>query len=353
MVSKEFWQKRPVFLTGHTGFKGSWLGLWLGRLGALVYGYALDPTTDPSLYVAAGVKQDLKADTRADLRDLSKLRSAVQAAQPEIVFHLAAQPLVRESYLDPVGTFATNVMGTAHLLDCLRGITSVKAVVVITTDKVYHNEEWAYPYRESDRLGGHDPYSASKAAAEVVTASYRSSFLGAQGVRVATARAGNVIGGGDWSNNRLVPDCLRAFADGRPVQLRFPQAVRPWQHVLEPLSGYMLLAQRLFSDEGFESGWNFGPAGDQGHAEVGQVAQRLAQLWGEGAMVGLASHDHAPHEAGLLRLDVNKAAAELGWRPRWSLEQALAATVSWQKGFESGTEARALCMEQIEQFQHS
>ena len=351
-MNEHFWRQKRVFLTGHTGFKGSWLALWLGSLGARLYGYALNPSTDPSLYVSAEINQDLETDTRADLSDLSRLRTCVQAAQPEIVFHLAAQPLVRESYLDPINTFATNVLGTAHLLDSLRGITSLKAVVVITTDKVYHNEEWAYPYRESDRLGGHDPYSASKAAAEIVTASYRSSFLSAQGVRVATARAGNVIGGGDWSVDRLVPDCLRAFAAGQAVQLRFPQAVRPWQHVLEPLSGYLLLAERLFSSDGFESGWNFGPSGDEGHAQVGQVAQVLGQLWG-GGVVKLDARSQHPHEAGLLRLDVSKAAAQLAWKPRWNLQQALAATVSWQKSFLGGTEARSLCLEQIKQFQRS
>ncbi len=351
-MNADFWDRRRVFLTGHTGFKGSWLALWLGRMGALVHGYALDPSTDPSLYACAAVAQDLEADTRGDLADLPRLRAAARAAQPEVVFHLAAQPLVRESYRDPLGTFATNVLGTAHLLDSLRGLEGLKAVVVITTDKVYHNEEWSYPYRETDRLGGHDPYSASKAAAEIVTASYRSSFLSAQGVRVATARAGNVLGGGDWTVDRLVPDCLRAFAAGRAVQLRFPQSVRPWQHVLEPLSGYLLLAERLFAGEGFECGWNFGPSGDEGHAQVGQVARRLGQLWGHG-VVELGDDSRQPHEAGLLRLDVSKAAALLGWRPRWNLEQALAATVAWQKSFLGGAEARELCLEQIAQFQSS
>lgn len=342
-MDKSFWEGKRVFLTGHTGFKGSWMSLWLQTLGAQVHGYALDPLTRPSLYEALGLQ--LSADVRADLGDLSVLRESVRAADPEIVFHLAAQPLVRESYKDPVGTFATNVLGTAHLLDSLRGLKSLSTVVVITTDKVYHNEEWAYPYRESDRLGGKDPYSASKAAAEIVTTSYRDSFLAEQGVRVVSARAGNVIGGGDWSADRLVPDCLRAYAAGEPVELRYPQAVRPWQHVLEPLSGYLLLAQ----SQGFEGGWNFGPNGDEGHAEVGRVAQDLARLWGEGARAVLSTAKH-PHEAGLLRLDISKAQADLGWQPRWSLEQALAATVDWQKGFLAGRSARELCLAQIEAF---
>ena len=342
MVNEAFWRGRRVFVTGHTGFKGSWLSLWLSHLGAEVHGYALDPITSPSLYQALDLR--LTGDTRADLSDLKALRQAVQVADPEIVLHLAAQPLVRESYKDPVGTFATNVLGTAHLLESLRGQSSLQAVVVITTDKVYHNEEWPYPYRESDRLGGKDPYSASKAAAEIVTASYRDSFLQEQGVKVVSARAGNVIGGGDWSADRLVPDCLRAFAKGQPVELRYPRAVRPWQHVLEPLSGYLLLAQRML-----EGGWNFGPRGDEGHAEVGEVAQTLARLWGDGARVELSQQKH-PKEAGLLRLDISKAQAELEWQPRWSLEQALAATVDWQKGFLSGRSARELCLEQLQAF---
>lgn len=346
-MDKGFWKGRRVFLTGHTGFKGSWLSLWLHQLGAQVHGYALDPLTEPSLWQALGLK--LESETRADLSDLARLRAAAGAAQPEIVFHLAAQPLVRESYKDPVGTFATNVLGTVHLLESLRGLSSLRAVVVVTTDKVYHNEEWPYPYREGDRLGGKDPYSASKAAAEIVTASYRDSFLKEQGVRMASARAGNVIGGGDWSADRLVPDCLRAFAEERAVELRYPQAVRPWQHVLEPLSGYLRLGQGLLAGESLECGWNFGPKGDEGHAEVGEVAQRLGRLWGESARVQLSQEKH-PKEAGLLRLDISKAQAELGWQPRWSLDQALAATVSWQQGFLAGRSARELCLEQLESF---
>ena len=347
-MDDNFWRGRRVFVTGHTGFKGSWLSLWLSHLGAQVHGYALDPITSPSLYQALDLQ--LAGDTRADLSDLKALRQAVQRADPEIVLHLAAQPLVRESYKDPLGTFATNVLGTAHLLESLRGLGSLQAVVVITTDKVYHNEEWPYPYRESDRLGGKDPYSASKAAAEIVTASYRASFLKEQGVKVASARAGNVIGGGDWSADRLVPDCLRAFERSQPVELRYPGAVRPWQHVLEPLSGYLLLAEKLLVGEGLECGWNFGPKGDEGHAEVGEVAQILSQLWGAGARVELSSLENHPKEAGLLRLDISQAQARLDWRPRWSLREALELTVSWQKGFLAGQPAQRLCLEQIERF---
>ena len=340
----DFWGGKSVFLTGHTGFKGSWLLLWLHQLGARVSGYSLNPATQPALFEQARLSELLHRDHRSDLANLEALRRALRDSQAEIVFHLAAQPLVRESYVDPVGTFATNVLGTAHLLEAVRGLDTVRAVVVITTDKVYHNQEWVYPYRETDALGGHDPYSASKAAAELITASYRSSFLQAQGVRVASARAGNVIGGGDWSADRLVPDCLRAFAAGDPVRLRFPQAVRPWQHVLEPLAGYLCLAERLWAGPGFESAWNFGP---EEHATVGEVAQRLGALWGEGARVELEGDVSRPHEAGLLRLDVSRARAELGWRPRWSLEQALQATVDWQRHYLSGGDVRSFSLDQI------
>lgn len=344
------WHERPVFLTGHTGFKGSWLALWLAGLGARVHGYALDPLPGPNLFEAAGVARQLARDTRADLADLAALREALQAARPQVVFHLAAQALVRPGYADPLGTLGTNVMGTAHVLEAVRGVDSVRAVVVVTTDKVYANREWVHPYREGDALGGHDPYSASKAAAEIVAASYCASFFGPGGhaAQVVTARAGNVIGGGDWAADRLVPDCLQAFAAGRPVALRYPGGVRPWQHVLEPLSGYLMLAERLLqADAGaLPTAWNFGPEAG-GDATVLHVAQALARLWGDGASVQVAGAAGQPHEAGLLRLDVTQARALLGWRPRWPLARALAATVDWQRAWARGEDMGRVCAAQI------
>jgi CDP-glucose 4,6-dehydratase len=346
-----FYSGKRILVTGHTGFKGGWLSLWLHRLGAAVHGYALDPPTEPNLFAAACVGKVLASDTRADLADLERLKSVLNASQPDIVFHLAAQPIVRESYRDPLGTLAANVMGTAHVLEAARAVGSIRALVVITTDKVYENREWVYPYREVDPLGGYDPYSASKAAAEIVTASYRASFFtGNTGhpARVATVRAGNVIGGGDWAADRLVPDCLRAFANHEPVHLRFPHAVRPWQHVLEPLGGYLQLAARLCAPEGagFAKGWNFGPD-TSGDATVGEIALTLARLWGEDAQVELAPSAKNPHEAGLLTLDSTLARTQLDWKPRWSLEQALDRTTAWHRAWISGADMAAVSLGQI------
>jgi CDP-glucose 4,6-dehydratase len=346
MLNADLWRGMPVFLTGHTGFKGSWLALWLKEWGAQVHGYALDPATTPSLYEQAAVAGTMASDTRGDLADLAAMQAALLRAQPTVVFHLAAQALVRPSYANPLATFATNVMGTAHVLEAVRQVSSVKAVVVVTTDKVYDNREWVYPYRESDALGGHDPYSASKGAAEIVTASYRASFFpgaGGHAARIATARAGNVIGGGDWAPERLVPDCLAAFAEGRPVQLRYPGAVRPWQHVLEPLSGYLQLAQTLLESSGARAakGFNFGPDAS-GDATVATVAQEMARLWGSNARVEMPDGTQHPHEAGQLRLDITQARAELGWRPRWALSDALRATVEWHQAWRRGEDVAAL-----------
>jgi CDP-glucose 4,6-dehydratase len=349
------WSGRSVFVTGHTGFKGGWLTVWLQSLGARVHGFALDPPTTPNLFEEARIASLLASDTRADLADRSCLKAAMMDASPEVVFHLAAQPLVREGYRDPLATLTTNVLGTAHVLDAAREIDGVRSIVLITTDKVYENRERGEPYRETDPLGGHDPYSASKAAAEIVAASYRSSFFsGEQGHpgRVATARAGNVIGGADWASERLIPDCLRAFDSGQPVRLRYPHAVRPWQHVLEPLSGYLLLAERLGADDGqrFAMGWNFGP-GASGEATVAQVAELAARLWDDGATVEHAGGTNEPHEAGLLKLDTTRARTELNWGPRWSLADALENTIRWHRAWRSGTDMLEVCRVQIKAYE--
>ena len=339
---------RPVLLTGHTGFKGSWLALWLAGLGARVHGYALEPPTQPNVFEVARVGELLASDTRADLADLDSLSGTVDRIQPEVVFHLAAQPLVKEGYRDPLATLATNVMGTANLLQAIRGVDSVRAVIAVATDKVYENREAGHAFAEHEPLGGHDPYSASKAAAEIVVASFRSSFFGdgRHPALIGSARAGNVIGGGDWAADRLVPDCLRAFAAGQPVRLRRPDAVRPWQHVLVPLSGYLALAARLLGEDGerFAQAWNFGPdAGDD--ASVGEIAHRVATLWG-GAEVEDAP-DPDWHEVGLLRLDSTLARSVLGWAPRWSLQEALDHTVAWHRAWLRGDDMQTVSRQQI------
>jgi len=337
------WRGRKVLLTGHTGFKGSWLSLALASASAEVHGFSLSVPTRPALYEMARVRELLTSSVMADIRDFAAVQAAVQAAQPEVIFHLAAQPLVRESYRTPLETMATNVMGTAHLLEAARQVSSVKAVVVVTTDKCYQNQEWQWPYRERDALGGHDPYSASKACAELVSACWRQSF---DGPLIATARAGNVIGGGDWAADRLVPDILSALADGRPVVIRRPHAVRPWQHVLEPLSGYLQLAEALLDGKGAEA-WNFGPV-DEDSVAVAELAGSLCRLWGDGTLS--VQDDGGPHEAGLLRLDSSKARQALGWRPRWRLEAALAATSDWHRAWLSGADMQRLTIQQISSY---
>lgn len=343
MVSPSAWRGRRVFVTGHTGFKGGWLALWLQRLGAQVSGYALAPEPG-GFYELARVKPTLHAEWMADVRDREALLEAVIQAQPEVVFHLAAQPLVRASYADPTGTFATNVMGTAHLLDAVRQCSSVRATVVVTTDKCYR--DLGPPCRETDALGGHDPYSASKAGAEIVAASYAASY----GLPLATARAGNVIGGGDISTDRLVPDLLRAIAAGAPVHLRHPEAVRPWQHVVEPLAGYLALAERLMDEPArFGGAWNFGPSDGHGHP-VRAVAERLlAHARADGAALPELSFGDGSgvHEAGVLLLDCAKAAAQLGWRGRLPLDEALRLTWQWHRAARTGQDLQALTLQQI------
>jgi CDP-glucose 4,6-dehydratase len=346
----EFFKGKKVFLTGHTGFKGAWLSIWLHALGARVTGFALEPPTDPSLFALARV-DELVHSVIADVRDLDRLKKEMAEAAPEIVIHMAAQPLVRESYKSPVETYATNVMGTVHLMESVRNCPSVKAVVNVTTDKVYENREWAWGYRENEKLGGYDPYSNSKGCAELVTSSFRSSYFNParyneHGIAIATARAGNVIGGGDWAEDRLIPDCIRALLAGDPVHIRNPNSIRPWQHVLEPLGGYLLLAQRLYHGGGrYADGWNFGPA-DEDAREVGWIVQRMCSQWQGDASYVIDAGDH-PHEANYLKLDCSKAKGELGWKPRWSLETAIEKIIDWTLAFQKGDDMRGVCLSQI------
>lgn len=352
VVTPEFWRGRRVFVTGHTGFKGSWLCLLLAQLGARVSGFALAPDTTPSLYEQAGIGGGVDS-VIGDIRDAAALRSAMQRAQPEVVLHLAAQALVRPSYDDPVGTYATNVMGTVHLLESVRATPSVRSTVVVTTDKCYENNDSGTPFREQDPLGGHDPYSSSKACAELLCAAWRQSFLAAphaaRVVGLATARAGNVIGGGDWAVDRLVPDLLAAIAAGRVPTLRNPHATRPWQHVLEPLAGYLMLAERLHEDpKRWAGAWNFGPA-EQDICDVRRVATRLSHLMGRPLAWGSACGPQ-PHEAQRLALDSGKAHRELGWAPRWGLDEALAAIAEWQLAGAEGLSARDITLRQIARY---
>jgi CDP-glucose 4,6-dehydratase len=355
MNDASFWLGRRVFVTGHTGFKGSWLCLWLQRLGAQVTGFALDAPTHPSLFEEAGVAHGMQ-HVSGDVRDLAALRDAMSAAQPAVVFHLAAQSLVRPSYADPVETYATNVMGTVHVLEAVRQIGSVRAVVNVTSDKCYENLETTHAYAEGDRLGGHDPYSNSKACSELVTAAYQQSFFAAAAgstprTGIASARAGNVIGGGDWAVDRLVPDLLRAFDHGAPAIVRRPHAVRPWQHVLEPLAGYLALAERLHRNpERYAGAWNFGPRADDMRA-VDEIAAALTMALGDGASFVVQAQADAPHEAGLLLLDASKSRGELGWASRLELEEALVWIAQWHRARQSGAAVRHITLDQIERYE--
>lgn len=344
-IDPAFWRGRRVFVTGHTGFKGGWLSLWLKEMGAEVSGFALAPVTTPNLFELARVGYGM-SHTLGDIRDFDALTAALDRAHPEIVLHLAAQSLVRDSYADPIGTFATNVMGTVHLLDAVRkcnqswsryALPTVRAVLVVTSDKCYENREWLWGYREDECLGGHDPYSASKACAEMVTAAYRRSFAMAESppLGVASARAGNVIGGGDWAQDRLVPDAIRAFGEGKTLLVRNPSAVRPWQHVLDPLAGYLLLAQRLFAEPSeYAEAWNFGPSYDS-ERRVSELVELIVRAWGDSAKWQV-DEGAQPHEALSLKLDSGKARALLAWRPRLTLEQAIEMTIEWYLAAQRG-----------------
>ncbi|MCG2840502.1 CDP-glucose 4,6-dehydratase [Sandaracinobacter sp. RS1-74] len=336
------WAGRRVLVTGDTGFKGSWLCLWLHALGAEVSGFALPPPTARSLFEAARIGELIRHH-EGDVRDPDGLRRAVEAERPEIVFHLAAQPLVRLSYAEPVETYATNVMGTVHLLEAARRVPGVRAVVCVTSDKCYENREWVWPYRESDPMGGHDPYSSSKGAAELVVSAWRRSYP--EGPAIASVRAGNVFGGGDWAADRLLPDLVRAFEAGMPPRIRSPRSVRPWQHVLEALGGYLMIGERMLAGEArFADGWNFGPAPEDARA-VAWIVERMRALWGGEAPV--ADTGPSPHEAGVLRLDCAKVQAALGWRPALRLEQALEWLVAWHKAVAGGEDARGISLRQI------
>jgi CDP-glucose 4,6-dehydratase len=339
-----FWRDKRVLLTGHTGFKGSWLTLWLHRLGAQVTGISLLPSTTPNLYSVANIGA-LCQSQLCDIRDSSALVELIQAVRPEIVFHLAAQPLVRASYRDPLATFATNVMGAAHVLDALRRLDSARVAVMVTTDKVYRNHESSRPYSEDDPLGGHDPYSASKAASEIVIASYRDAFLSAQGVALASARAGNVIGGGDWSEDRLIPDAVRAWLAGQPLEVRRAQAVRPWQHVLEPLNGYLILAQKLWEQPTLAGSYNFGP--EIGETVTVRELVELARRAYGGGGVRYSEGSEGPHEAGLLTLEISKARKALGFRSKLTLANAVKQTMAWYRARHEGADALVLCQSEI------
>lgn len=349
-----FWRGKRVLLTGHTGFKGSWLSLWLQSMEAEVVGYALAPPTVPSLFEVAEVGSGMTS-ILGDIRNLSHLRAVFTEHRPEIVIHMAAQSLVRPSYSDPVTTYAVNVLGTVHLLEAVRETTGVRAVINVTSDKCYENREWVWGYRENEAMGGHDPYSSSKGCAELVTAAYRNSFFnlqrdGQDRVALASVRAGNVIGGGDWAEARLVPDIMRAIAHGQPVRIRNPQAIRPWQHVLEPLHGYLILAQNLYEQGAdYAEGWNFGPNDDDGKP-VQWIVERLVALWSEQARWLPASNTPALHEAHTLKLDSSKARARLGWAPHWSLAETLDTIVEWYRGHEEGKDMRVLTLAQISNF---
>ncbi len=348
-MNRQFWRGKRVFITGHTGFKGGWLALWLADMGAEIHGYALTPPTEPNLFTIANLQDCLASSTIADIGDTSALTQAMQTASPDIVLHLAAQSLVRYSHAEPVETYAVNVMGTVNLLEAVRQTPGISAVVNVTTDKCYENREWVWPYRENEAMGGFDPYSSSKACSELVTAAYRRSFLEPAGIPVASARAGNVIGGGDWAADRLVPDFLRALDAGQTLNVRSPQATRPWQHVLEPLSGYLILAERLSTEgQSYAEAWNFGPE-EAGARPVQWMVEYLCSQLPHAAWQCDTSPQ--PHEANTLKLDNSKAYTRLGWRPRWQLQTTLAMTLAWHQAWKQGADMAATSVQQIQEYE--
>ena len=351
MDELSFYKGKRVLLTGHTGFKGSWLSLWLQQMGAEVKGFSLTPPTNPSLFVEAKVAQHMQSEI-GDIRDFSKLSESIRTFNPDILLHLAAQPLVRLSYKEPIETYSTNVMGTVNVLEASRYASHLKAIVVITTDKCYENREWEWGYRENEPMGGHDPYSNSKGCAELVVSAYQRSFFHTPDTAaVASARAGNVIGGGDWAEDRLIPDILRAFEKQQSVIIRNPLSTRPWQHVLEPLSGYLVLAQRLWQDgKAFAEGWNFGPKDDDCQP-VQWILDKMVYFWGEGAHYEIDKSEQ-PHEANFLKLDCSKAAMRLKWHPKWRLEQTLEQIVHWHRAWLEGADMQVKCLQEIEKYIH-
>lgn len=347
MIEASFWKGKRVYLTGHTGFKGSWLSLWLSAMGAEVKGYALEPPTSPSLFEQAKVSDKIQSEI-GDIRDFDKLNSSMSEFNPDILIHMAAQPLVRLSYKEPIETYETNVIGTVKVLEAAKNCPGLKAVVSVTTDKCYENKEWLWGYREDEPLGGYDPYSSSKACAELVTSAYRRSFMQQAGVGLASARAGNVIGGGDWADDRLIPDILRAFEVQAPVIIRNPKATRPWQHVLEPLSGYMLLVQKLYeSPVEYAGAWNFGPR-DEDARPVNEILELMVAQWPNSSWA-LDENAH-PHEAQYLKLDISKARARLNWKPTWSLEQALKKIIVWHRTWLDKQNVQAACLSEINEY---
>lgn len=351
-MNSKFWKNRKVLVTGHTGFKGSWLSLWLISMGAKVYGLSLEPKQSPNLFTTLNLESDLEHKT-CDLRNSINITAIIQECKPEIVFHLAAQALVFDAYKDPIITYETNVIGTLNLLQAARNVGTVRAIVNITTDKCYHNFEWERGYLETDRLGGYDPYSSSKACVEILSDSFRKSYLSKEGIHLATARSGNVIGGGDWSENRLVPDILKSIENNHPAQIRNPLAIRPWQHVLEPLSGYLILAENLTEDgHNFSEAWNFGP-NESDTKSVAWIADHMINIWGNSARWVSTQTSEKLHEANYLKLDISKARSRLNWHPKWSLKIALKKTIEWHQSWLKGTDVQLLCLQQMQDFESS
>jgi CDP-glucose 4,6-dehydratase len=347
-VNRTFWKGKRVFLTGHTGFKGSWLSLWLEDMGAVVRGFSLEPYTEPSLFEVAKVSLGIESEI-GDIRDYEKLKSSLESFSPNIILHLAAQPLVRDSYEDPLGTYETNVMGTANLLQASRWLSDLKSIVVVTTDKCYENREWEWGYRENEAMGGFDPYSSSKGCAELVTSAFRRSFFQSTDVAIASARAGNVIGGGDWSKDRLIPDVLRSYNQGDLVVIRNPKATRPWQHVIEPLSGYLILAEELYNrGSALAEPFNFGPR-DEDCQSVESILNTINVNWED--CPGWKLDDQAnPHEARFLKLDISKAKDKLNWTPKWNLESTIKRIVDWNKAFNRQEDMRQYCINEIKSY---